>query len=253
MRLPAIAPPQHELADDAGLRGRAVGLLHLELEAGHGLSQRARLDDIVARAGIVDQHDADLRGAVHAACRNVKGLVDELQCRRIDGLAGIGQLLDGEREVPRLARVLHHPVVRGGGREIRDPVILQRLHEPHRIEATGEGTGRDAECQRSQRAMPESMSPRGRRRTEKLVARPDTRTVQRGKHQRHHGAMRVLDGRRQFPRRAGGILEYRHVLGARRGSIGGRQARDFIEQLGIGHDDPQALDLPGDRCLLRCS
>ena len=63
--------------------------------------------------------------------------------------------------------------------------------------------------------------------------------------------MRVLHRGRQFTGGAGGVLEYRHIVGTCRASEGGRKARHLIEQRGIGHDDADPVDLPGDLELLR--
>ena len=71
-----------------------------------------------------------------------------------------------------LPGILHHPVVRGRRRHVRDLVVLKRLHQPHRIEATGECAGGDAERQRRQRAMPQAVPPGGRGR-DRRTRRPD--------------------------------------------------------------------------------
>src|SRR6516162_8213130 len=72
---------------------------HLGCQAGLLGEGRARLDHVVARSGIIDQHHADFGGAVHAAGRHVKSLLDEIQGSWIDRFSGVGEFLDGKSEL----------------------------------------------------------------------------------------------------------------------------------------------------------
>ena len=109
----------------------------------------------------------------------------------------------------RRAAVAHHPVVRGRRRQVGEAVIVQRLQQPLGVEAAGERADGDAERERRERAVPQAVAPRRRRRAEEAVARPEAGAVQRGEHQRDERAMRVLDRRGQLARGAGRVLEDR--------------------------------------------
>ena len=161
-RDPAVAPPDLELARDAGRARFAGRIVDLDLAARDGLAQRSRLDHKIFRARIADQDHADLGGAVHAARRMAECRLDEGRRLAVDRLAGEGQFLQGVAVARRGAGIPHHAIVGGRRGDVGEAVILQRLQEPLGVELAGIGADGDAQCQGRQGAVPQAVSP-GRR------------------------------------------------------------------------------------------
>ena len=204
----------HELAGLARWADAAFGVMHFDPRARHGLAERAALDRKVQRAWIAHQHHADLGRAIHAADFEAEDLLHIVGRVVVDGLAGERELVERVEIVARLAAVLHHAVVRGGGRHVGEAVLGQRLEQSLRIEAPAVRTHRQPKRERCQRAVPQAMSPGGRRWAEEAIARTQPRAVERRHHQRDHGAMRVAHGFGQLACRARCVLEHGQIVGA---------------------------------------
>jgi len=113
-----------------------------------------------------------------------------------------------------LLRILHHPVVGGGRGHIGDFVVLQRLQQKKTapIKPAGEVPS-SRQRQGRQGAMPRR-DPKRRGGKRIGAARPDTGSVERGKHQRDQRALRVLHcagSSRVVPEV---YWNHRHIVGA---------------------------------------
>ncbi|MDT4855268.1 hypothetical protein FQZ97_896130 [compost metagenome] len=214
-RYPLATALHHELPRGPDRAQVAVGVVHLHPRAGHGLAQRTALDAEVRRARVADQHHADLGGAVHAADLQAEGLVHEVRGLVVDRLAGERQLLQRVGVAIRGTAVPHHAVVRGRCRHVGEAVFGQRMQQALGIEAAGVGTDGQTQGKGRERSVPEPMPPGRRRGAEEAVSRTQTRAVQRGHHQGHQRAVRVLDRVGQFARGARGVLKHREVIGPR--------------------------------------
>jgi len=82
----------------------------------------------------------------------------------------------------------------------------------------------------------QAVSPRRRRGAEVALAGPQSEPVERGDHQRHHRAMRVLHRLRQLARGAGGVLEQSEVRRGRRGRVIGAFGGELGPERVIGAD-----------------
>ncbi len=125
-------------------------------------------------------------------------------------------------------------------------MLGERTQQPVRVELAREGPGGHAERERTERAVPEAVAPRGGRRAEEAVARADAGAVERGDHQGHDAAVGVPDRRRQFPGSPGGVLEDREIVGPGVRRVAVRVRAERGEERVVGHHRLEPARAAGD-------